>query len=109
MENILAIALAVAIAIERAVEVVKPLYLKTKNFILKKAYAECTKTEKIIMSVLAGPAICYSLGLTANIPYIPDVAQPIALGIFASVGSNIIHTIISALTALKDATEGLKK
>lgn len=109
LESILSIVLAVAIATERVVEIIKPLYLRAKNVILKRNDEECTKTEKIIMSVLTGPAICLILGMTADIPEIPTVVQSILLGLFASVGSNVIHTIISTITALKDATEGLKK
>jgi hypothetical protein len=109
IETVLTVVLAVAIAVERVVEIIKPLYLRAKNTIVKKEYLECTKTEKIIMSVLVGPAICLTLGLTVSAPEMPAVIQSILLGLFASIGSNVIHTIISTITALKDATEGLKK
>jgi hypothetical protein len=112
IESVLTIVLAVAIATERVVEVIKPLYLKVKNFFTKKncvEYAECDKTEKIIMSVLAGPVICIVLGIGIDVSGIPVIVQSILLGLFASVGSNAIHLIITALTALKDATEGLKR
>jgi predicted histidine transporter YuiF (NhaC family) len=108
IESVLTLVLAVAIATERVVEVIKPLYLKVKNFLTKNNYSECDKTEKIIMSVLAGPVICVVLGIGINISGIPVIAQSILLGLFASVGSNAIHLIITTLTALKDATEGLK-
>jgi Na+-translocating ferredoxin:NAD+ oxidoreductase RnfA subunit len=109
IESVLALILAVAIAIERIVEIIKPVYLKAKNAVLKKQYPECTRTEKIIMSVITGPAICLALGLTADVPGIPAAAQSILLGLIASVGSNVIHTLISTITAIKDATESLKK
>lgn len=108
IESVLTIVLAVAIATERVVEVIKPLYLKVKNFFTKKAETECDKTEKIIMSVLTGPVICVALGIGIDIPEVPIIAQSILLGLFASVGSNAIHLVITTLTALKDATEGLK-
>jgi hypothetical protein len=108
IESILALVLAVAIATERVVEVIKPLYLKVKNFFAKGTYLECDKTEKIIMSVLAGPVICVILNIGINISGVPIIAQSILLGLFASVGSNAIHLIITTLTALKDATEGIK-
>ena len=108
IESILALVLAVAIATERVVEVIKPLYLKVKNFFAKGTYLECDKTEKIIMSVLAGPAICVILNIGISISGVPVVAQSILLGLFASVGSNAIHLVITTLTALKDATEGIK-
>lgn len=109
IESVLSIVLAIAIATERVVEIIKPLYLKVKNAVLKRNDMECTQSEKVVMSVLAGPIICLSFGLTANIPTIPGPAQSILLGLFASAGSNVIHTLISTITALKDATEGLKK
>ena len=108
IESVLIIVLAVAIATERVVEVIKPLYLKAKNFFTKKDYAECDKTEKIFMSVLTGPVICVALGIGINIPGIPIIAQSILLGLFASIGSNAVHLIMTTLSALKDATEGLK-
>jgi hypothetical protein len=107
IESVLTLVLAVAIATERVVEVIKPLYLKVKNFITKKEYLECDKTEKIIMSVMAGPVICIVLGIGIDVP-MPAIAQSILLGLFASAGSNAIHLIITTLAALKDATEGLK-
>lgn len=108
METISAIVLAVAIAVERLVEVVKPLYLRVKNTILKREYRECTKTEKIIMTVLIGPVLCIIGGIGLDIAGIPVAASQILCGLVASIGSNVIHTILNLIIAFKDAAEGLK-
>ena len=111
IETVLTIILAVAIAVERLVEVVKPLYLRVKNTILKREYRECTKTEKIIMTVLIGPVLCIISGIGIDIPGItePVIVQAILTGLFASIGSNVIHTLLGLVVAFKDAAEGIKQ
>ncbi|MEN6313269.1 MAG: hypothetical protein ABFD25_03355 [Clostridiaceae bacterium] len=108
IESVLTLVLAVAIAIERLVEVIKPLYLKIKNYFGK--YIECSKTEKIIMSVLVGPTLCIISGIGIDIPGIaePVIVRAILTGLFASIGSNVIHTLLSLVVAFKDAAEGIK-
>lgn len=107
--TILTIVLAVAVATERVVEIIKPLYLSIKKHFCKLA-DECTKTEKIIMSVLTGPMLCIIGGIGIDIPGIaePAIVQAILTGLFASIGSNAIHTILSLVVAFKDAAEGIK-
>jgi hypothetical protein len=109
MENILTIVLAVAIATERFVEVVKSIYLKIKNHF--GSFEECTKAEKIIMSVLVGPALCIVSGIGIDIPGIaePVIVQAIFTGLFASIGSNVIHTLLGLVVAFKDAAESIKR
>lgn len=107
IESVLTLVLAAAIATERLVEVIKPLYLKVKNYFGK--YIECSKTEKIIMSVLAGPILCIIAGIGIDIPGVSTLVQAILTGLFASIGSNVIHTLLSLVVAFKDAAEGIKQ
>jgi hypothetical protein len=109
IETVLTIVLAVAIATERLVEVVKPLYLKLKNKF--GSFAECTKAEKIIMTVLISPVLCIISGIGIDIPGItePVIVQAILTGLFASIGSNVIHTLLGLVVAFKDAAEGIKQ
>ena len=97
MEAILFIILSVAVATERLTEVVKPLYLKIKNTITKKQEEECTKVEKIIMAILIGVIISLISGVSLGIATIPVLLQQITIGLFASLGSGFIHTIINLL------------
>jgi hypothetical protein len=113
MDNIimvLIILLAVAGAIERLVEVIKPVYLQVKNAITKAGFQECTKSEKIVMSILLGPALCIITQIGIDIPRVNESAiiQYILAGLLASMGSNILHTVLSILLAFKDAAEGIK-
>ena len=108
--TVLTIVLAVAIAIERVMEIVKPLYLKVKNAFAKQVYKECDKTEKIIMTVLLGPVLCIAGGIGIDIPGItePVIVQAVLTGLFASIGSNVLHILLSIVIAIKNATEGIR-
>lgn len=106
-ESVLAIVLAVAIAVERIVEVIKPLYLRAKNAVLKRNDEECTRTEKIIMTVLVGPILCIIGGVGISISGISATVQQILCGLIASIGSNVIHTLLNIIVAFKNAAEGL--
>jgi len=106
IESVLANVLAVAIAVERLVEVIKPFYLKAKNAFLKHNDEECTKTEKIIMTVLVGPFICIVGGVGINISGVSAVGQQVLCGLIASIGSNVIHTLLNIVVAFKDIAEG---
>lgn len=108
IESILTIVLAVAIAIERLVEVIKPLYLKVKNYITKRNDSECTKTEKIIISIATGVVLCLIGGIGLDIPAIPIIVSQILCGLAASIGSNAIHAILGLIVAFKDAAEKIK-
>lgn len=113
IDVILLTILAVATAVERLVEVVKPLYLRIKNFFTKKADGELTKTEKITMTIIIGPVLTIvagALGVREVSPLdgVSPIAQWIMIGLFASFGSNIIHPVIGLIAAFKEAAEGLK-
>lgn len=105
MESILAIVLAVALSTERFVEVLKPIYLKVKKLIIKEEYIEIDKTEKIIMSIVVGVAISLFSGVNVGITYLPIYTQQVLIGLVASLGSNVIHTLINLLVAFKESTE----
>jgi hypothetical protein len=120
MENILDIiqvvlltAIAVAVATERLTEEVKAFYLKIKNFFAKKADAECTKTEKVVITQLIGIALCILAGSfgvkeVSPITGVNPIIQQVFIGLLASYGSNILHSILKLILAAKDAAEGLK-
>lgn len=107
IKSILTVLLAVAIATERLLEVIKPLYLKIKNYF--GSYTECTKSEKIIMSVVTGPLLCIIAGIGIDIPGVSHIVQAILTGLFASIGSNVIHSLLSLVVAFKDAAERIKQ
>ena len=109
IETVLTLVLAAAVAIERVVEVIKPLYLKVKRLFTKRDDIECTKTEKIVISVFAGPILCIVGGVKFDIPELSVIAQQVLIGLFASIGSNAIHALLSIVLAFKNGAEGLKK
>jgi len=104
-----AILLAVAVGLERLIEVVKPLYLQIKNKISKVQYEECSKAEKIIMSIILGPVLCILAQIGIDVPYVNEGAliQYILAGLLASLGSNVLHVVLSIIVAIKDAAEAL--
>lgn len=108
--TVLTIILAVAIAVERVIEVIKPLYLQIKNKLLGKEYQECSKTEKIVMTILLGPVMCIIAQIGIDIPKVNEAAviQYILAGLVSSMGSNVIHALLNIVVALKDAAEGIK-
>lgn len=110
---VLSTILAVSIAIERLVELVKPLYIKAKNCITKRHDIEPTQTEKIVITIIIGPVVALvagALGVQEVSPFanVSPIAQQILIGFIASFGSNVIHPIIGLVAAFKDAAEGLK-
>ena len=114
IETILGTILAIAIAVERLTEIIKPLYLKAKNFFTKKTDTDLIKEEKIAMSIVVGVAlsiVASLLGVKEVSPFegLSPIVQAAVVGLFASFGSNVIHPIIGLVAAFKDAAEGLKK
>lgn len=109
IQAILMVVLAVAVAVERTAEIVKPLYLNLKNKLGIARYTECTKTEKVIITVLLGPIMCVVGGLNLGITEPPLLIQSVLMGLIASLGSNTIHALLSTVVAVKDAAEGIKR
>lgn len=109
--TMLTIVLAVAIAVERVVEIIKPLYLNIKNVFAKNIYTDCSKTEKIIMTILLGPVMCTIAKIGIDIPSVNEAAaiQYILAGLLASMGSNYLHTLLSIIIAIKNGAEGVNK
>jgi hypothetical protein len=102
--------LAVAVAVERAAEVIKPLYLQVKNSFTKIKYNECSKIEKEIMSILLGPVICIAAQVGVDLPGINEarIVQQVLAGLAASLGSNFLHTMLSIVLAIKNSAETVK-
>lgn len=109
--DLLPILLTAATVLERLIEVVKPLYLKIKNRFSKEEYQECSKTEKIVMSIILGPLLCILAQIGIDIPKMNEAAliQYIFAGLIISLGSNCLHAILSIIIAVKDAAEGTRK
>ena len=103
----LAIVASAAAAAERVTELIKPIYLKIKNSILKSDFKECTKAEKIILTIFLGTLICITLQIGIDIPIIeePPLVQQLFAGLLSSVGSNFLHLLLSILTVVKDTQE----
>lgn len=98
---------SVAVIVERITEILKPVYLKAKNRIFKKEYAECSKAEKITLTILFSVFICIFLGIRIEIPGIAKTIlfQEILAGLISSFGSNILHMFLTILTGLKNTIE----
>lgn len=98
---------SVAVAAERATEVLKPIYLSVKNKIFKKDQTECTKLEKITMTILLCNLICIVMGISLGIPGIPNasILQNILAGLVSSFGSNILHIVINILSGVQVSVE----
>ena len=109
LESITMVILSVAVATERLTEVVQPIYLCIKNKITKKQDVECTKTEKIVIATVVAVILALISGVTFGVTTIPVVVQQITIGLFASLGSNVVHSLINIITAFKDAAEDIKK
>jgi hypothetical protein len=107
----LSIILGAAVASERATELIKPLYLKIKNQYSKTQYAECTKTEKEVMTILVAPLICIVARIGIDLPGLNEstIVQQLLAGLIASLGSNVLHALMSIVLAIKDSAEGIDK
>lgn len=105
--DMLGVTASVAVAVERTSEIIKPIYLKIKNCILKTEFIECSSTEKSIMSIILGILICILTHVRVDIPGINEASllQEILAGLISSLGSNVLHNILSILTAIKNTTE----
>ena len=105
--DLLGVIASVAVAVERATEVLKPFYLKAKNKLFKKDFGECTKAEKNMITIILGTLICIIAEVGVDIPGVNEasIIQKILAGLIASFGSNVLHTILSILTGIKDTTE----
>lgn len=105
--SLLGVVASVAVAVERATELTKPVYLKLKSKVLKKDLQECTRVEKSFMSMLLGSAICLLTQIGVDIPGVNETSpvREILAGLLSSFGSNVLHTVLSILTGIKDSTE----
>lgn len=110
-EGLFAILLTMATALERLIEVIKPLYLQIKNEFSRIKYQECSKTEKIIMSIILGPVLCILARVGIDIPKVDELpfVQYIFAGLIISLGSNCLHSLLSIIIAVKNAAEGTRK
>lgn len=108
--TLLGIIVAAAIALERLVEVIKPFYLQIKKYIMGKTYSECTETEKKVMTIILGPIMCIVGQIGIDVPSVNEAAliQYILAGLVASLGSNVLHALLSIILAIKNNAENVK-
>jgi hypothetical protein len=98
---------AVSVAAERATEVFKPIFLGLRNKIFKTNAPECSKPEKVFMSMIFGVLIAMAVQVGIDIPSVTEtpVEQQVFAGLVSSFGSNILHIVLSILTGVKDTRE----
>jgi hypothetical protein len=113
--SILESLLILAGLVEAVSEIVKAPYLTAKNAVLvyqgKPKENELSSYEKRVITVILSLAICIGAGFGIDIPAWsePALLQYIIAGIFASLGSNILHMLLSIAIAVKDAIEKIKE
>ena len=107
---LLGIILATAIALERLVELIKPFYLQIKKYVLGKVCADCSTTEKKVITILLGPVMCIIAQIGIDIPKVNESAliQYILAGLVASLGSNVLHAFLSIILAIQKNSESIK-
>lgn len=110
-DGLLAVLMTMATALERTIEFIKPLYIWVKNKVTKANYQDCSKTEKIVMSIVLGPLLCLAAGVGIDIPKVDEAPffQYLLAGLTSSLGSNFLHSTLSIAVALKDAAEGYRE
>ncbi len=98
---------ALSVAAERATEVFKPIFLSVKNKIFKTNAPECSKPEKVFISMIFGVLIAIAVQVGIDIPAVNEtpVEQQVFAGLVSSFGSNILHMMLSILTGVKDSRE----
>jgi ABC-type polysaccharide/polyol phosphate export permease len=103
--------LVTAIGVERITEIVKNFYLPVKSKVLKKEYTVITPQEKQFISLCVSIVICLSLGIGFNIPGVLEslLVQQLLAATVASVGSNMIHSILGVIIAIKKSIGDIKK
>lgn len=109
--EILGMASALSLAIERSMEVVKIGYLKIKKYIFPKAACEdVTPNEKIILTIATSIAAVFIAGesVVLQIPgviILPLPLQQVITGLVISVGSGVLHTLYGMFIAIKNNIE----
>lgn len=98
---------AVSVAAERATEIFKPIFLILRNKLLKTNAPECSKPEKVFISMIFGVLIAIAVQVGIDIPAVNEtpVEQQVFAGLVSSFGSNILHMVLSILTGVKDSRE----
>jgi hypothetical protein len=113
--GILTSLLIIAGLVEAVAEIIKPPYLQLKNIVLavqsKPLATECSKYEKRVITVVLSLTICivgkYGINMAAWDE--PLIVQYITAGVIASLGSNVLHLLLSIAISIKDAIEKVKQ
>jgi hypothetical protein len=107
--------LLIAGIVEALMEVLKGPYLQVKNIflvLLKRALAkEMTGYEKRFLTLIVALIICLSAGFGVDIPAYdePVWLQCLLAGILVSLGSNMLHLLLSIAVAIKDGIEKIRE
>ena len=113
--SILTSLLIIAGLVEAVAEIIKPPYLQLKNIVLliqnKPKALECSKYEKRIVAVILSLMICIigKYGIDMQAWDEPLIVQYITAGVIASLGSNVLHLLLSIAISIKDAIEKVKQ
>jgi hypothetical protein len=107
---LLGIICATAVALERLVEIIKPFYLQIKSYFMGKVFPECSANEKKFMTILLGPVMCIIAQIGIDIPSVNEsaVIQYVLAGLVASLGSNVLHSLLNIILAIAKSSENIK-
>jgi hypothetical protein len=102
--------LVASIGVERITEILKKFYLPIKKKIFKKEFKEIESYEKQFISLAVSIIICLSLSIGFDIPNIAEtlLVQQLLASAVASMGSNVIHSILGVVVAIKDSLGKIK-
>lgn len=103
--------LVVAMGIERVTEILKKFYIPIYNKIFKTEKVDMSIAEKQFLSLVIGLASCIALEIGIDIPNVNElpIVQQILAGTVASIGSNMIHSILGVVVAIKNNLSNIKK
>lgn len=97
----------ISIVVERTTQLVKTGYLQLKNAAFKKNDPDISAFEKEILAIIVGIATCFTVGFGINLPNVvtPVFASYVLAGVIVSLGSNVIHALVTILITVKNNLE----
>lgn len=100
---------ALSIGVERSTEIVKVLCNSIKAKFPTKITKGLDKYSIEIISIVTGILSAWIIGFRLGLGIdMPVVLQYIIAGLIASMGSNVLHTLISTLIGIKNNSEVIK-
>ena len=89
------------VVVERITQVTKPIYMKVKNNMFKTDGKELEPIEKECISIIVGIGLCLISNTGIQLSNVNQYIQCILAGVISSLGSNILHSVISMLQIIK--------